>query len=115
MSRKVRDRVASQADVGKAPENGRNRNLRVIRYRTGLKIRQTGIYTVYHAEHRLPHEVTLLKGETFPRCSQCGTSVEFALLKAAAQISGAGGFRVVLYELPAAEEAEEEKADAESA
>jgi hypothetical protein len=111
MSRKARERAAFRADP--ATESGRDSNLRVIRYRTGLKIRQTGIYTVFHAEHRLPHEVTLLKGETFPRCSQCGTSVEFELQKAAPEISGAGGFRVVLYELPAEEAAE--KSEAESA
>ena len=114
MSRKIRDRVAFRAKSKQGPEEGRDSNLRVIKHRTGLKIRQTGIYTVFHAEHRLPHEVTLLKGETFPRCSQCGTSVEFELLKAAPEISGSGGFRVVLYELPAVEEPEE-KSNAESA
>lgn len=115
MSRKATDRAASRGSAKQAQDNGRDNNLRVIRFRTGLKIRQTGIYTVYHAEHRLPHQVTLLKGESFPRCSQCGTSVEFALLKAAPEIIGSGGFRVVLYELPAAEDAEKEKSDAESA
>ncbi|MCI0347936.1 MAG: hypothetical protein L0Z53_00790 [Acidobacteriales bacterium] len=114
MSKKARDRIASRANQSLAAENERGTNLRVIRYRTGLKIRQTGIFTVHHAEHRLPHEVTLLKGETFPRCSQCGTSVEFELLTAAPEINGSGGFRVVLYELPAAEDVEE-KSDAESA
>jgi hypothetical protein len=90
--------------------------LRVIRYRTGLKIRDTGIYTVYHSDHRLPHEVTLLKGESFPRCSQCGAAVEFELVKAAPEVNGTrGGFRVVLYELPAEESEEKGKADAESA
>ena len=114
MSRKAKDRGASRASSKQARENGRDHNLRVIRFRTGLKIRQTGIYTVYHAEHRLPHEVTLLKGEAFPRCSQCGTSVEFELLKSAPEMGVAGGFRVVLYELPADEDLEE-KSNAESA
>lgn len=88
--------------------------MRVIRHRTGLEIQQTGIYRVHHDNHRLPHEVTLLRGESFPRCSQCGSAVEFELLKAAPEIDGAGGFRVVLYELPS-EDATKEKADAESA
>src|ERR671923_576451 len=105
MSKKAKERIASRADGPQSSEKLRNDNLRLIRYRTGLKIRQTGIYTVFHAEHRLPHEVTLLKGEIFPRCSQCGTSVEFELVKAAPDINGSGGFRVVLYELPAAEDA----------
>lgn len=90
--------------------------MRVIRHRTGFEIQQTGIYRVHHDNHRLPHEVTLLRGESFPRCSQCGSAVEFELLKAAPEIDGAGGFRVVLYELPSEDEKDkEEKADAESA
>jgi|SRR5215475_110158 len=113
MSSKAKERGASRAKP-ESSRKSRDSNLRVIRHRTGLKIRQTGIYTVYHAEHRLPHEVTLLKGEAFPRCSECGASVEFELLKAAPEINESGGFRVVLYELPASE-VEEEKTDAESA
>jgi methylthioribose-1-phosphate isomerase len=73
---------------------------------------------VFHDKHRLPHEVTLLKDETFPRCSQCGAAVEFELIRAAPGMDAVGGFRVVLYELPAenqAAENAEEKADAESA
>jgi hypothetical protein len=109
--------VKKDSSVPQRPPPSRNRqeeNLRVIRHRTGLEIQQTGIYRVHHHDHRLPHEVTLLRGEFFPRCSQCGTAVEFELLKAAPEIDGAGGFRVVLYELPSEDEAEE-KADAESA
>ena len=51
-------------------------------YRTGEAIPASGIYTVIHKEHRLPHQVTLLKGETFPRCAKCGNLVEFLLLEA---------------------------------
>ena len=85
-----------------------------LRFRTGLKVRQTGIYRVLHSKHRLPHEVTLLKGEYFPRCSNCGSAVQFELVQPAPDIGAAGGFRIVLYELPAEEETEE-KADAEAA
>ena len=70
-----------------------------VRYRTGQKILRSGIYRVVHSEHRLPHDVTLVEGEVFPRCASCGTKVQFQLLRAASGV-GAGGFRVVLYELP---------------
>jgi len=56
----------------------------------------------------------LLKGEYFPRCSKCGSAVQFELVKAAPDVGAAGGFRIVLYELPAEEEPEE-KAEAEAA
>ena len=88
--------------------------MQALRFRTGLKIRQTGIYRVLHSKHRLPHEVTLLKGEYFPRCSNCGSAVQFELVQTAPDMGAAGGFRIVLYELPAEEELEE-KADAEAA
>jgi YjzC-like protein len=51
-------------------------------YKTGEAIPTSGIYTVVHEEHRLPHEVTLLKGETFPRCAKCGNLVKFLLMQA---------------------------------
>ena len=68
-------------------------------YRTGLKIPQSGIYKVTHSRHRLPHEVTLLAGEVFPRCSSCGDNVQFQLM-AAANDPHKSEFRVVVYELP---------------
>ena len=51
-------------------------------YKTGQVVPHSGIYQVSHDEHRLPHEVTLLRGNTFPPCSKCGNSVVFALLRA---------------------------------
>ena len=68
-------------------------------YRTGLTISQSGIYKVTHSRHRLPHEVTLLAGELFPRCSSCGDKVQFELITAANDLEKSK-FRVVLYELP---------------
>lgn len=70
-------------------------------FRTGLKIPVSGIYKVTHSRHRLPHEVTLLKGETFPRCGKCGHNVQFALIQPAEDLDR-NKFRVVLYELPEA-------------
>lgn len=70
-------------------------------YRTGLIIPQSGIYKVTHSRHRLPHEVTLLAGEVFPRCSSCGDKVQFQLITAANEPERSK-FRVVVYELPEA-------------
>jgi hypothetical protein len=70
----------------------------------------TGIYKVVHAEHRLPHEVILIGGDSFPRCSKCDVLVRFELLRAAR-----AEFQyhpVHLYELP---ELDEEKADSADA
>lgn len=72
----------------------------------------TGIYRVIHAEHRLPHEVILVAGEQFPRCSKCGALVSFELMREAH-----AGFEynpVRLYELPDLDD-EEKKADAAEA
>jgi hypothetical protein len=62
-------------------------------------IPQSGVYRVTHSDHRLPHEVTLLQGQYFPRCASCGSNVQFELLHAAQGIEK-NGFRVVVYELP---------------
>jgi hypothetical protein len=51
-------------------------------YKTGEVAPYSGIYRVMHSEHRLPHEVTLLRGHSFPPCSQCGNNVTFNLLRA---------------------------------
>lgn len=74
-------------------------NLEILRYKTGRRIPQSGIYRVLHSEHRLPHDVTLLGGQYFPRCAQCGNDVQFELLRAAPEINDSD-FHVVVYELP---------------
>jgi hypothetical protein len=51
-------------------------------YKTGEIVPYSGIYQVAHAEHRLPHEVTLLRANAFPPCSKCGNNVVFKLLRA---------------------------------
>lgn len=49
-------------------------------FRTGQAVPQSGIYRVTHGDHRLPHEVTLLRTAEFPPCSKCGVEVKFKLL-----------------------------------
>ena len=51
-------------------------------FKTGEVVPQSGIYQVVHAEHRLAHEVTLLRANPFPPCAECGNKVVFALLRA---------------------------------
>lgn len=81
-----------------------NRNaVRNIRYRTGLAIPISGIYLVRHKEHRLPHEVTLLKDEQFPPCAQCDKAVQFELLMGIADVN-LSPFRVTLHQIPELEE-----------
>ena len=78
-------------------------------FRVGETIPATGIYRVFHSGHRLSHEVVLLNGEVFPRCSACGFEVHFELLEAAPQIETDKNFQdlrsLKLFELPHPEEA----------
>ena len=76
-------------------------------FRCGEKILESGIYRVVHEKHRLPHEVTLLNGQLFPRCMKCEDSVYFELVRSAPDITLAP-FKVALYALPPTDESEEE-------
>ena len=76
-------------------------------FTTGQHIPESGIYRVKHDQHRVPNEVTLLKGQDFPRCGKCGDRVLFELLVAAPDIYADPDFKVVLYELPALSELED--------
>jgi hypothetical protein len=69
-----------------------------IRYRTSLKIPKSGIYRVFHREHRLPEEVTLLEHEDFPGCTQCDKAVHFEFTR---EVDiDPGGFHVTLHQIP---------------
>jgi len=48
---------------------------------SGQRVPASGIYQVRHAEHRLPHEVTLLRDQQFPPCARCGTAVHFKVVR----------------------------------
>jgi hypothetical protein len=75
---------------------------------TGEVVPVTGIYSVYHTEHRLPEEVILVGGDQFPRCSKCPVRVTFAMVRAAK--AGFEHHPVRIYELPDLDD-EELKAD----
>ena len=65
-------------------------------FKTGQSVPQSGIYRVTHSDHRLPHEVTLLRLQEFPPCSKCGVEVKFKLLRGVTVDS----FQIVLNSLP---------------
>lgn len=82
----------------RGPTRKKRGNLEVLRYNTGHRIPQSGMYRVLHSEHRLPHDVTLLTGEYFAQCARCGNDLQFELVRAAPDIKN-GDFHVVVYEL----------------
>jgi hypothetical protein len=105
--------------VGSGPPYMRNskRNLRLVKsqekilketkqFRCGDKIPESGIYRVYHRNHRLAHEVTLLRDQLFPKCTKCEDSVYFELVRSAPDIT-LEPFKVALYALPANDEEED--------
>jgi len=57
------------------------------KFRPGQSVPDTGIYLVSHRGHRAAHQAILLKNETFPRCSKCGESVRFQLVRASRPVS----------------------------
>ena len=69
-------------------------------FRAGEPIPKSGIYRVFHVGHRVSHEVTLLRGELFPRCEECGNAAHFELVRAANSLESGAGFRVRLYAVP---------------
>ena len=69
---------------------------------------QSGIYRVRHRKHRLPHEVTLLRDQKFPRCAKCQQAVVFELVQAAGlQEDITTKSRILLYELPVLDDDQE--------
>lgn len=58
--------------------------------------RESGIYQVLHYRHRLYHEVTMLRGQSFPNCSDCGNNVRFRLVRSAPLIEEDRNFSVAL-------------------
>lgn len=72
----------------------------------------TGVYRVVHSRHRLPSEVTLVQGHTFPGCSRCRAGVRFEFLRS---VQPSSDFQINLFnlpELPDRHEGESEKSAA---
>jgi hypothetical protein len=55
--------------------------LRTGTFKPGEVVLTSGAYRVHHASHRLMHAATLLLGDRFPRCRQCGEQVRFELIR----------------------------------
>lgn len=69
-------------------------------FRVGEAVPYDGVYRAFHADHRTSHEVTLLAGQTFPRCVQCGFAVHFELMRAVPLAVRDSQFQIHLYEIP---------------
>ena len=79
-------------------------------FRVGERVPKSGVYRVFHAEHRVSHEVTLVRDTAFPRCASCGVHVHFELLNAAPEIDDDANFRSRrLYEIPHPEDGRSKK------
>jgi hypothetical protein len=75
-------------------------------FRSGEAIPETGIYRLSHSAHRLPAEVTLTRGDTFPSCSRCRETVFFYMVRPATGFRESP-FRVRLHTLPVIDVIEE--------
>ena len=84
---------------------------KTVKHHTDETVPHSGIYRVRHSKHRVPHEVTLLHDERFPRCAKCDNAVVFELVRAMADQGAAiRSPRIRLYELPVLDDEEEQKA-----
>lgn len=63
-------------------------------FHAGQKVPQTGLYRVFHYQHRMPHDVVMKQGELFPACNKCGEHVLFRLSNPAEPLSADRDFMV---------------------
>ena len=64
-------------------------------YRPGLRVPQTGLYRVFHYQHRLPHDVVMKQGEAFPACNKCAERVTFNVVATADSLTADQDFVMV--------------------
>jgi|SRR5437588_12692534 len=91
---------AKQSTLFLVKSSGRRMNTARSTFRTGEQIPESGIYQVIHREHRLPHEVTLLRDEIFPKCAKCHDAVVFELVRGVALAEEQESQQIRLYQLP---------------
>ena len=82
-----------------------SRFIRQLTFASRDPILADGVYSVFHPQHRLAPEVTLLQGHEFPTCSMCNSDVFFEFLRS---VNPAPGFRIVLFTLPEIKNSDEE-------
>lgn len=75
------------------------------RFSTHQEIPENGLYRVRHKPHRLVDSIMLIRGDKFPRCSQCTGEVVFELMFSLS--SGTQSKPVHISEVPLAEAAVE--------
>ena len=73
-------------------------------YKSSETIPESGIYSVIHSQHRLPHEVTLIGGQIFPPCAKCHDEVRFELMRELPALERERRGSVSLYALPVIDE-----------
>jgi len=78
-----------------------------ILFKSGDAIPESGLYKVLHAQHRLPHQVTLVEGQTFPPCAQCHDEVRFELIRGLPALARERRGSVSLYALPVLDDEED--------
>ncbi len=66
---------------------------------SGQRITVSGLYGVAHEAHQLPTQVTLVKGQVFPPCAECGRPVRFTLLRRMRHLDKLEG-NIILNSLP---------------
>lgn len=49
----------------------------MLKFAAGELCMMTGVFRVYHFDHRFPHDVLVLVGESFPECKICRKLVRF--------------------------------------
>jgi hypothetical protein len=76
-------------------------------YKSSDAIPVSGVYRVIHAQHRLPHEVTLIAGQVFPPCAKCHAEVRFQLVRELPHLARERRGSVSLYSLPVLDDEEE--------
>lgn len=76
-------------------------------YKSSETIPVSGVYRVIHAQHRLPHEVTLIAGQTFPPCIKCHEEVRFELVRELPSLTRERRGNVSLYSLPVLDDDED--------
>lgn len=57
-------------------------------FKPGEKVPSSGVYRVFHKDHRDEHEATMREGEQFPNCTVCDQGVRFRLVQSARVIEG---------------------------
>ena len=50
-------------------------------FTAGDTVPESGVYRAVHRQHRAPHTLVALKGESFPACRSCGARVSFELME----------------------------------